>query len=205
MDKARFDALVQDFRELNEAYLGPANRAESIADYVGRDFGESYRRKGDWNWRVHGRSRRMKLKWDRQIEDSETSADDWDAISLVAQQLLRDHKPLPEVLADWVADVVEDVPKKRDDKKRARPTKRGAKQKNYTRDENIRFWIYFARKTTDPPINPTRNKERAGKEPAGEESCVEGGSLCDVVGVALGMKYATVEKIWTNRRTHLGY
>ena len=192
MDKARFDALVQEFRDYHEKNSGPANRAEAIAKDLGPDFEESSV---------------MELR--RLIARSETSADAWDALSLVTQRLLRDPDPyrdplLPVELAAWAADVVEDVPKKRDDKKRARPTKRGVKQKNYTRDENIRTWIEIEIVFQDSPINPTRNMTvKGGGEPR-PEPCVEGGSACDVVGVALGMEnYATVEKIWTNRWTHL--
>ena len=177
MDKAKFDALVQEFTDWNTRATGPATRAEAIAEGMSLHSGK------------------FSLGVPTYIERSKKSADAWDALSLVAQRLLRDpdpyRGPLPEDLAAWVADVVEDAPKKmKNKKKRPRPTKPGLTQWNYTRDENIWTWITL---TTTPDFRATRNGTH------GEEPCFEGGSACDVVGIALKLKYDAVEKIWINR------
>ena len=107
---------------------------------------------------------------------------------MVVQRLLRDREPLSGEVADWVSDCLKGD--------RSRPTTPGRKRSEYRRDQNIIVWIMF---NVSPDFLATRNKTL--KRASLEEPCFEGGSACDVVGVALGLnKYATVEKIWTNRR-----
>ena len=133
------------------------------------------------------------------IADSKRSADAWDALSLRAQRLLRDHRPLPRELEVWLADYLKG--------ERPRPTKRGAKQKFHTRDALIRTWIATVIAFENPPgICATRNEAKGGEEPG-----FNGGSACDAIGVALNnieiessprpkrLTYAAIEKVWTTR------
>ena len=45
---------------------------------------------------------------------------------------------------------------------------------------------------------PTRNGKQ--KRIYVPEACVEGGSVCDAVGVAMGWNYKTAQRIWTGRQ-----
>ena len=112
------------------------------------------------------------------IQFSEKEA--WDTLGLIAQTLLRDGKPLPLPLADWVADVLGE--------KRRRPSK-GADGTG-TRDAAIQLAVHQI--TTTIGLTPTRNS-RAGGEAR------HGRSACDAVGLAWGLGYKTVERIWNER------
>ncbi len=104
----------------------------------------------------------------------------WDTLGLIAQTLLRDGKPLPQPLALWVADVLGE--------KRRRPSK-GADGTG-TRDAAIQFVVHHI--TTTIELTPTRDSRAGGQ--AGD-----GRSACDAVGLAWGLGYKTVERIWNER------
>ena len=57
------------------------------------------------------------------IPKSKESKMAWDALNLIAQELLRREKSLPPELAEWVADVLADQWTKRGQKRRPRPAK----------------------------------------------------------------------------------
>ena len=110
----------------------------------------------------------------------------WDALNLIAQDLLREGKRLPPALAEWVRDVLADQLVKKGPKQRPRPA-RGTNQME-NRDAILRPVIghlkcLFA-------LRATRN---AGAPPM---------SACDVVAAVMEMPYKTVEKIWNQRSSH---
>ena len=119
------------------------------------------------------------------VTDIQTSERDkymWDALQLVAVKYLRDRVALPDVLAEWVADVLEG----------RRPRPRGGSLLE-ARDRMIRLAINAV--AWKFKIHPTR-------EHASARCCAEGGSACDVVGAAAFPRqtaYARTEKIWQNR------
>ena len=52
-------------------------------------------------------------------------------------------------------------------------------------------------------IQPTRNRERQGESIRTNTCCFQGGSSCDIVGMAAGISgYKTIEKIWMKRALH---
>ena len=57
---------------------------------------------------------------------SEEIAVAWDSLNLIARGILRDGEQLPDALAEWVADVLDDQTKPKKDRRRPRPAmKRG--------------------------------------------------------------------------------
>ncbi len=114
---------------------------------------------------------------------ADRSPADWDSMQLTAAGYLRDREPMPDALTDWLVEVLEGKRKK----PRTRPGPKGFIFRN--------VWIMGAVNTLiQLGMNPTRNITR------GEIPCVDGGSACDAVGVALGkmnisMSYKNVEKI----------
>lgn len=124
----------------------------------------------------------------------------WDAVSALAIRSLRDpfaaevlpndghldnsrYYRFPAELAVWLAEVLEG--------KRRRPTK--GKDKFYNRDILMGEAIVEVMRRFD--IRPTRSKAKKNASPA--HCCAEGGSACDVVGVARDVHgYGNVERIW---------
>ena len=111
----------------------------------------------------------------------------WDALNLIAQDLLRGGKSLPPELAEWVADVLADQLAKRGQKRRPRPAKGAHRTKN--RDETLRIAICHLIRLFD--LNATRN---AGDPPL---------SACDVVAAVMKMPYKSVERIWNKRASFI--
>ena len=144
---------------------------------------------------------------DRVSELMEPSKDstEWDALRSIAQRLLRDGKPLPEALAAWVVDVLEDVSRPKAEKRRARPVRQGAPVENWKRDQAIRSAV---RDLVWQGFKATRSNDRVSTE-TGEslsDACAEGGSACDVVGVAFDItKFRTVAVVWERRNKSLDY
>ena len=107
----------------------------------------------------------------------------WDALNLIAQDLLRGGKSLPPELAEWVADVLADQLVKGGQKRRPRPAKGAHRTKN--RDDTLRVTICHLIRLFD--LNATRND---GDPPL---------SACDVVAAVMNMSYKRVEGIWNKR------
>ena len=132
----------------------------------------------------------------RQIDESRNDKSAWDALNLIAQELIGKSGPLPAKLAEWTVDVLADQSAKRGHKKRPRPGKGG--HSTAGRDWNCYFLIRRLEEVWS--LRPTRNMVRSrgySKEDL-PKPCAEGGSGCDIVGVAAGIpKYKTVEGIWT--------
>ena len=132
----------------------------------------------------------------RLIRESKYDKSSWDALNLIAQKLIREGGLLePTELAEWTADVLADQSAKRGHTTRPRPSKGG--HATAGRDWNIYFLL--GRLHTNWDLKPTRNvlQGRGYNKEDLPMSCVEGGSGCDVVGVAAGIpKYKTVEGIW---------
>ena len=112
----------------------------------------------------------------------------WDALNRIAQWHLRSGGPMPRELVDWVADRLEG--------KRERPVKPGPHAQT-VRDKLIASVVHAL--VVDRGFHATRNK-RLPMKMARARASVEGGSACDAVGVALGMGYKAVERVWTNSK-----
>ena len=116
----------------------------------------------------------------------------WEALNLIAQDLLREGTPLPPELAAWVADVLEDqfLPdNKKKQGRQPRPRKRGPASE-YERDQYICALVCHLGRYG---LKPTRRKPGEGR------ACVEGGSVCDAVGRAANLGYKAVESIYGKR------
>ena len=112
---------------------------------------------------------------------------EWDSVSLIVQELLREGDPLPAELAEWVADVLEG--------KRSRPTTGG--QTKSGRDRMIYLVVYHVADRFK--LKPTRRWAQGWGQNVLPDCCAEGGSACDVVGAAFGVKYKTAERAWNER------
>ena len=104
----------------------------------------------------------------------------WDAVNAMSQAALRNpSESLSPVLRTWVADMLAG--------NEPRPRVRGKRLAN--RDLAIADAIALLCEIYG--LKPTRSLR-------GHPECyAEGGSACDVVGVAAGMTYKAVERIWT--------
>ena len=121
------------------------------------------------------------------VPSSKTHRDTWDAVNGIAQGHLRAGAPMSRELAEWVADRLEGT--------RQRPAKPGpSKGAKVTRDRLIASVVQAL---VDRGFRATRNP-RLPMKTARAHASAEGGSACDAVGVALGMGYKAVEKVWTN-------
>ena len=133
------------------------------------------------------------------IVDSAESKMAWDSVKLIAEELLRAKDHLPDELAAWIADVLFDHRKPKKEQRRPRPATGGSKDAN--RDWVICGAIHHIGIRFN--LLPTRN---GGGPP---KCCAEGGSACDVVGLAfLGgslKAYKNAERIWRERDTLLSY
>lgn len=104
----------------------------------------------------------------------------WDAVSAMTQAALRHpYQPISPVLATWAADMLAG--------NEPRPRVKGKRLVN--RDLAIADTIVVLCKLYG--LKPTRSL--CGHP----ECCAEGGSACDVVGVAAGMTYKAVERVWS--------
>ena len=118
---------------------------------------------------------------------SEEVKEAWDSLSLIAQGLLLERKPLPHELADWLVQALEGT--------RPQPKSRGKDPyANFFRNSAIVLAVSFLSRDS---IRATRN----GSGPP--ECCYEGGSACDAVGMAVAeiyeepRSYKSIEGIWT--------
>ena len=106
----------------------------------------------------------------------------WDALSALTQAVLR-HKyyfdPLMPLLAPWIAGVLAG--------EEPRPKEKGKRLMD--RDLAIADAIVLLGKALG--LKPTRSRRGHPR------CCAEGGSACDAVGVASGMNYKAIERIWT--------
>ena len=112
------------------------------------------------------------------IRHSETDKRGWESLSLIAQNLLRKREPLTPVLADWLADVLEDT--------KGRPVTRGRPPQDPLLAVLIARMMQII--ADQCGLNPTRNLTKnvgAQRQLYLPKPCFEGGSAGDVVGVAL--------------------
>ena len=116
----------------------------------------------------------------RLIEESRNDKSSWDALNLIAQEMIRTGEALPEKLAEWTADVLADQSAKRRHKSRPRPGQGG--HATAGRDWNIYFLI--DRLHTKWNVKPTRND---ASPPV---------SACDIVAAATELPYGTVARAW---------
>ncbi len=114
----------------------------------------------------------------------------WDAIDRIAQAHLRSGYPMPRELGEWDA--------ARREGKRPRPSKRGPKPKP-VRDKVIASTVQAL---VDRGFYPTGHPRlrMTSERTRGRASAVRG-SACDTVGLAFGMNYKAVEKVWNNSTT----
>ena len=171
MEKATFDAYVE-FAGLM-LVLVREEWGETLAD--GWVYGY-----------VHDEERREALLLEL-IVCSEEVKEAWDSLSLIAQGLLLERKPLPHELADWLVQALEGT--------RRQPKSRGKDPyANFFRNSAIVLAVSFLSRER---IKATRN---GGGPP---ECCYEGGSACDAVGLAVAeiyeepRSYKNIEYIWT--------
>ena len=157
---SRFEQAVREAESIREAYLRKTDTPATI-------LAEYYAVFSD--------------RLSELIEPSTEDRTEGDALSLIAKRLLRDGKPLPDALAGWVADVLE--------QRRPRPVRQG-RPPNWLRNQAITWAV---RQLVWAGLKPTRSIAK------GEESGAEGGSACDAVGVAFGFKYRRVADVWERR------
>ena len=115
------------------------------------------------------------------IEDSREKKSAWDALNLIAQDLLREGEPLPRDLAAWICDVLADQLAPRGQKRRPRPS-RGS-HRTAGRDWNFYFLVEELIKSGN--LQATRNEVS------------QPWSACDAVAIATGKPYKTVARIWS--------
>ncbi len=117
------------------------------------------------------------------IEASPRQKDSWDAVTLIARELIKQGKTLPPALSEWTVDVLADQLSRRGDKRRPRPARGGHPKGG--RDLIVRLEV--ASLCEKSGLTPTRNK---ASEPR---------SACDAVAIALGESYDVIEAIWRKR------
>ena len=125
------------------------------------------------------------------IAESQETRVAWDSLNRIAQDLLREGKPLPPQLAGWVADVLADQlgkkSKKEREKRRPRPVKGAQRMHN----RNRRLCILIGQLMCLFDFAATRGWE----DPPD--------SACDLVATAVGLSYKQVERIWNERERDL--
>ena len=111
------------------------------------------------------------------IRDSAKERMAWDAVSRIAVRLLRDRERLPDELSLWLADTLREP--------RERPEE-DLQERNRAIVKAVRLLV------ESYGFHPTRNGAISGR------CCSEGGSACDVVGIAckLPVGYKAVERVW---------
>ena len=114
----------------------------------------------------------------------------WESMRLTAARYQRDREPMPDALAQWLAEVLDGT---------LTPPRRRSGPKGF----HLRnVWIIGVVNTLMAlGLHPTRNVTR------GDKPCAAGGSACDAVGVALAeqhlaMPYKAVEQIARTRPKH---
>ena len=170
-----FDDAVEIARKLlDEGDLGPDARAP--VDY--REFFDQLEDRGDYALRTW---------WLRRAKHCSHYRE---SMRLTAAGYLRDREPMPDALAQWLAEVLE--------RTRTPPRPRSGPKTLALRN----VWIIGTVNTLMAlGLHPTRNVTR------GDKPCADGGSACDAVGVALAkrhlaMTYKAVEKIARTRPKH---
>lgn len=134
---------------------------------IRRDFGEHRAEEALRNW----------------IPASERDIDYWDALHVLAAELLRNGERLPDALANWLAEVLEG--------KRRRPKQKPGRRwyANGARDS----WTGYAIGILwTLGIRPTRNQASPAQ------------SGCDVLANHLNLSYEAVASIWAKQRTASG-
>ena len=162
---------VQQFRQGMEAATA-GNRAVAIATRYGRLAAAA---QGEYLSSL--------------ISFSRDTASAWDALRLIAQQLLQGGAPIPSELSPWISDVLEDAGKLKKAKQRPRP--RRDPDANSARNELMACCVGLL---VGYGFTATRNSSAGAK--AGD-----GCSACDVVGQEFGLGYKAVEDIWTRSFT----
>ena len=113
-------------------------------------------------------------------------------MNILAQQLLRDRVPLPEELADWVADQLAG--------ERPQPSKRGQNQlSTWGRDTLIVNCVLFVKlheRLTVTRDGDAKIRVQLLPEEKRGRGCAEGGSACDVAAKAFCVGYRRVVQIW---------
>lgn len=109
--------------------------------------------------------------------------DSWDAVVLIARELIKQGKALPPALSEWTTDVLADQLSRRGEKKRPRPARGGHAKGG--RDLIVRMEV--ANLCEKFGLTPTRNK------------ATEPRSACDAVAIVLGENYDVIEAIWRKR------
>ena len=139
------------------------------------------------------------------IQESVGNRNTWDELNLIAQETLRSRKPLPDDLAEWVADVLAGK-RPRPMLRRSRHSDSVGKAASASRSrqldpggskylQNMIIVTAIERLVTKGYRPTTRNSSR------GNRCRPEGGSICDAVGVAFAMgAYKTVEALWTEHK-----
>lgn len=117
------------------------------------------------------------------INASSRQKDSWDAVILIARELIKQGKSLPPALSEWTAGVLADQLSRRGEKKRPRPARGGHAKGG--RDLIVRMEV--ANLCEKYGLTPTRNK---ASEPR---------SACDAVAIVLGENYDVIEAIWRKR------
>ena len=214
MDQATFDRLVTDLRESFFRRQGREDweiSPKSIAAFFFRDRPSPYL-KGPW-MSIYLPSSDPDTILQELIDGSKKDRTCWDALVEIARGRLRVEmadggKEHPAVtfsamargrseqrntllegpLLDWIVDVLGDqllAPKER---RRPRPPK---SRKTTGRDRLM--CLLIERSVANYGLCPTRSG-------GWTRCCAEGGSACDVVGAAAGMKkYKTAERVWLIR------
>ena len=104
----------------------------------------------------------------------------WEALHFIAARFLRDRLPLPDALADWLANVLEG--------KQAKPKRRPGRQEITNSIRNV--WIRgVICKLESLGMTPTRNVDSRPK------------SACDAVAFVMGLSYQAVVSIFRPKKT----
>ena len=153
-------------------------------------------------WRLLGPSPEAQARIIRHhLEKSRAFRSSWDALVLIAQDLLCDGKPLPPELAKWLAGALASVLPDLGANSKAKPPPRprGGTEPNAGRNQEIRWMVadLAQRYCLTRTRSTTGNIDRFPNEQDPLECCREGGSACDAVGIAMGIKkYRTVQDIY---------
>ncbi len=161
MDKSTFNKLVREtrlrMRIISKSFENSygSNPAEMIAKTYSSAEGEEF--------------------LSSLIERSDIKRAAWDTTNLIAQKLLRKGEQTPPELAEWVADLLAG--------KRSIPSGPNPGT-HFVR--NITIYIAIRWLETKKNIPPTRNDEKKSiPDKAINRCCYQGGSGCDIVGMAV--------------------
>lgn len=177
MDEAKFQKAVEITRDYMQSLAplmgGPTPRLYALFYWL-IPFCESH-----FNRDVPSQKEYLRLL----IYCSKEITAAWEGLNLIAQEMVRNGEHPPPELAKWTAE------------QRPRPTKRGPDPYGDASRNQI-IVITIEHLLLESGMKATRNGliDRIQRP----EPCHEGGSACDAVGVAMGLSYKAVEKIWTN-------